>query len=62
MGIGLCRNKDCTFASKCLRFLDTDGEEFNFANICGEFNEYKWFWKADQDLVVKEDKKDTNNT
>ena len=56
--IAVCRYSDCIKSNECLRFLEKEGCEVFFKDICGESNNYKWFWKAEQKVVVKEEVKE----
>ena len=57
MSIGICRYEKCPKSKECLRFLSPYEEFFlwDFKNVCNEENNYKWFWKANQEIIIKEE-------
>ena len=34
---------------------ETDQVYMRFHNICGEFNQYQWYWQAPNELIVKKE-------
>jgi len=58
----MCQFIACEKSSSCLRILalpDVDQVYMKFKNICGEFNQWIWYWQAPNELLKKEDVGDT---
>jgi hypothetical protein len=55
-----CLFSDCKKSKECQRFLREDGTAIFFENICREDNGFTWFWKADQELIKKEENNATS--
>jgi len=54
----MCKHYECEKSSSCLRILappETDQVYMRFHNICGEFNQYQWYWQAPNELIVKKE-------
>ena len=66
--IAKCKNKDCIKKEECARFNSTRNTcdaYFKFENLCGEKNNYKWFYeKKEEDveeIVENNDEEETND-
>ena len=56
--ISMCQFTDCEKSSSCLRILappDAEQVYMKFKNICGEFNQYQWYWQAPDHFIVKKE-------
>lgn len=55
--LAMCLYEECPKSKECYRFKAEASEwqsYMEFKNICGEFNLFKWFWKMENSLEVKE--------
>lgn len=44
MGLSRCNNTECSKKNECSRYTNNKSEAFvEFANICNQKNNYKWF-------------------
>ena len=54
----MCQFIACEKSYSCLRILATpDAEQvyMKFKNICGEFNQYQWYWQAPDNFIVEKE-------
>ncbi len=52
-----CEYKECEKYNTCGRAKE-NGTVIDFKNVCPNYN-YKWYMKADEIIVVNDDKEDT---
>ena len=58
VNISMCQFTECEKSSSCLRILappDVEQVYIKFKNICGEFNQYQWYWKSPDHFIVKKE-------
>lgn len=53
-GLAICKYKKCKKSKQCKRYLQQNGVEIEFKNICKKPN-YEWFVETEQSLTVQKE-------
>lgn len=56
--IAKCENENCSKKEECARYLDESNTctlVYRFENLCGEKNDYKWFYEQRKEEVIKKE-------
>ena len=62
MDVGRCKNLECEKhkVDRCYRII-SQASEYDFARICDESNDYKWFIKDKTEIMNTEDNMNTES-
>jgi len=49
-GFWRCDGRDCPYKDKCWRTKDIETKWNTYSKVCGQWNDYHWFWGDVQEI------------